>query len=242
MSRWITRAFVTAYGVDLDEAEGTLRDYANLEALFTRTLREGARPIDPDPDVMVSPVDGTCAAVGTTRHRQIQIAAGRSLSLDALLGEALDGERDVAVLYLSPRDYHRVHVPREGAATAWRYIAGSLWPVFPAAVRRVDQLFARNERAIVTIETDQGPLQVVLVGAFGVGRITLQVCDLMTNTGAPDTAGVLKPARSVERSDELGVFHLGSTVILVAPTDRWRWTIDAGDVVRVGRPIARREG
>ena len=91
------------------------------------------------------------------------------------------------MLYLSPRDYHRVHVPREGSATAWRYIAGSLWPVFPAAVRRVDQLFARNERAIVTIETDQGPLQVVLGGAFGVGRITLQVCDLMTNTGAPDT-------------------------------------------------------
>ena len=81
---------------------------------------------------------------------------------------------------------------------------------------------------------------VVLVGAFGVGRITLQICDLVTNTGTPDAAGTLTPARSVGRSDELGVFHLGSTVIVVAPTDRWRWTVGAGDTVRVGRPIARR--
>jgi phosphatidylserine decarboxylase len=239
-SRLLARWFVHAYRVDLDEAEGDLGDYDTLEALFTRRLHPGARPVEGRPGVMVSPVDGTCAATGRTRDGRLEVAPDRDLDVRALLDEEQDGERDVAVLYLSPRDYHRVHVPYEGTATRWRYVPGTLWPVFPAAVRRVDGLFQRNERAVVHLETDHGPLDVVLVGAFGVGRITLGLCDLVTNTGrhAAARSAALDPGVPMVRGAELGVFHLGSTVVLAAPPGRWRWAVVPGEPVRVGRPLA----
>lgn len=237
-SRWLRDAFVAAYGVDLGEAEHGLDAYPTLEDLFTRRLKGGARPVDDAPDAIVSPVDGRVAAVGrSVGGTTLEVAPGRPLSVPALLGRDV-GDCDVAVLYLSPRDYHRVHVPREGTATAWTYTPGTLWPVFPAAVRRVPDLFARNERAAVSFDLGGGAaLEVVLVGAFGVGRITLAVCDLETNAGGAAARGTLSvPLR---RADELGVFHLGSTVILVAPAGQLEWTCTPGEVVRVGRPIGR---
>ncbi|MEQ1572132.1 MAG: archaetidylserine decarboxylase [Myxococcota bacterium] len=237
VSRWLTTAFVRAYHVDLTEAEGAIGDFRTLEALFTRKLRPGSRPISADPDALVSPVDGTCAFAGRSVGGEVPIAPGRTVSLSDLLETAVVGERDVFVLYLSPRDYHRVHVPREGVARAWRYVPGTLWPVFPAAVRRVKNLFSRNERVVVAVDTDRGPLHVVLVGAFGVGRITLELCDLVTNTGGARSEGLLEAP--LARGAELGTFHLGSTVVVVAEPDRWRVAVAAGDPVRVGVPIAR---
>ncbi|MBX2801126.1 MAG: phosphatidylserine decarboxylase [Myxococcales bacterium] len=235
VSRWFTAAFVRAYGVNLDEAEGSLADYPTLEALFTRRLKPGVRPVDPAPEALVSPVDGRCAFAGVSRDGAVQVAPGRSMRLDVLLGESVSGERAVAVLYLSPTDYHRVHVPREGTAVRWRYVPGTLWPVFPAAVRRVQGLFTRNERAAVELQTEAGAVWVVLVGAFGVGRITLSLCDVVSNTGAQAQEAAIDVA--VQRAEELGVFHLGSTVVLVAPPDRVRWSVEAGDVVRLGQAI-----
>jgi phosphatidylserine decarboxylase len=236
-SRWLCRAFVAAYRVDLSEAEPS-GGYPTLEALFTRRLREGARPVSADPDAIVSPIDGTCAWAGPSRGGSIEVAPGRWVSLAAILGEPVVGERDVIVGYLSPRDYHRVHVPREGLARAWRYVPGTLWPVFPGAVRRVRDLFARNERVVVAIETDRGLVQVVLIGAFGVGRISLTLCDLLTNTGGRAAHAILEPPRALRRGEELGTFHLGSTVVLVAPPGQWRLTVAAGDRMRVGERIA----
>lgn len=235
VSRWLTGAFVRAYQVDLTEAEE--RPYPTLEALFTRRLRPGVRPISADPDALVSPVDGTCAFAGRSEGGVVPIAPGRTVSLADLLDAPIEGERDVIVLYLSPRDYHRVHVPREGVARSWRYVPGTLWPVFPAAIRRVPNLFARNERVVVRMDTDRGPLDVVLVGAFGVGRITLEVCDLVTNAGGQRSAGELVPAPRLGRAAELGTFHLGSTVVLVSEPGRWRISVAPGDAVRVGQRI-----
>ena len=237
-SAWVTRAFVAAYGVDLEEATGDLADYPTLESLFTRQLRTGCRPIDDDPDAIVSPVDGRVALVGTTVAGCIEIAPGRPIDLAALLGTEPPGEQDVAVLYLSPKDYHRVHVPLEGRAVSWRYVPGTLWPVFPAAVRRVEHLFSRNERAIVRTQTAAGPLDIVLVGAFGVGRITLELCDLLTNCGGSSRSAELTV--DVSRGDLLGTFHLGSTVILCAPVGIWNWTVQVGDPVQYGRTIGKR--
>lgn len=233
-SRLLTRAFVSAYGVDLSEAEGELADYPTLEDLFTRTLKPGVRPIDSEPDALVSPVDGTVAAVGTTENGRIEVAPGRTLDVPGLLGIESDAEHDVAVLYLSPRDYHRVHVPREGRATRWSYLPGTLWPVFPAAVQRVDDLFSRNERFCVWVDTDGGPMAVVLVGAFGVGRITVAVTDLVTNTGARRAEATLEPPVQLGRGDWLGTFHLGSTVIVAMPAGAVRWGIEPGLGVRFG--------
>jgi len=238
-SKWLTRWFVAAYGVDLSEASRTLSDYRSLEELFTRELKPGSRPIDASPAHLVSPVDGRIAYVGSTEGGQVILDGGQILDTKTLLGAEATIERDVAILYLSPTDYHRVHVPREGLATSWRYIPGDLWMVFPAAVRRIKGLFQGNERAIVHFDTENGPLDVVLVGAFGVGRISLAVCDLLTNTGGTPCAGKLEPPVQLERGAPLGVFHLGSTVILTSPKGSWSWTKDQGEAVRMGEAIGR---
>jgi phosphatidylserine decarboxylase len=238
-SRMMVRWFVRAYGVDLSEAAGTLADYPTLEALFTRALRPGLRPIDADPEAVTSPVDGVAAFVGRTVDGRVEVAPGRFMQVAELLGERVSGERDAVVLYLSPKDYHRVHVPREGQVAEWRYVPGTLWPVFPAAVRRVKGLFERNERVCVRFATDRGPLDVVLVGAFGVGRISLAFCDLVTNAGGKAAVGRPDPKPVLGRGDLLGMFHLGSTVVLVSPPGRWRWTVAVGERVRLGEAIGR---
>jgi phosphatidylserine decarboxylase len=241
ISRWFTRAFVWAYGVDMSEAEHPASTYTTLDALFTRRLKPGMRPISDGEADLVSPVDGTVAWVGTTERMQVQLAPKNRMTLEALLGKAVRGDRDVAVLYLSPKDYHRVHVPREGRIVRWRYLPGTLWPVFPAAVREVDGLFTKNERAVVYVETAAGVLAVVMVGAFGVGRMTLAFDDFVSNDGAD--AFDARPAAPlpVARGDDLGVFHLGSTVILVAPKGSMDWRISQGDPVRMGQCIATAE-
>lgn len=242
LSRLTTRAFVAAYGVDLSECEGRLEDYPTLEALFTRRLKPGVRAVDARPDVLVSPVDGRCAALATTVDGRIEVAPGRALDVGALVGAPLDDEVDVAVLYLSPKDYHRVHAPADAEVVAWRYIPGTLWPVFPAAVRRVSDLFARNERLTVELATEHGPMSLVMVGAFGVGRISTTFCDLLTNTGGAACAQALAPPARLGRGDELGTFHLGSTVVLVLPLGRWRFLAQPGDPLRMGAAIAERAG
>jgi phosphatidylserine decarboxylase len=237
LSRWVTRLFVTAYGVDMSEAEHGLDAYPTLDALFVRRLRAGARPVDDSPDALVSPVDAAVAWVGRTERGGFEVAPGRRLTVAALLGEDAPGEREVAVLYLSPKDYHRVHVPREGAVRRWRYVPGTLWPVFPAAVRQVEGLFARNERVVATLDCGGAELAVVMVGAFGVGRIEAVFTDLLSNTGAAARAEALAPPMPVTRGGDLGAFHLGSTVVLVAPAGAVRWEIRAGETVRLGRRI-----
>jgi phosphatidylserine decarboxylase len=237
-SRWITRTFVSTYGVDLSEATGSLDDYDSLESLFTRTLKPGARPIADRPDALVSPVDGTVAAVGVTRAGKLELVPGRMLDVPELLGHAGRREWDTAVLYLSPTDYHRVHVPREGHAVDWSYLPGTLWPVFPAAVRKVDGLFSRNERFRVGLQTTDGPrVEVVLVGAFGVGRISVGLTDTLSNAGFEAAQGTLETPAPAERGDWLGTFHLGSTVILAAPPGSVRGDLQVGQKVKMGESI-----
>lgn len=238
LSKLVTRAFVFVYGIDMTEASRELNDYASLEDLFTRELKPGLRPIDSNPNHLVSPVDGTIALLGSTTDQCLLLDGSQTLNTHELLGGGDDQEHDVAIIYLSPTNYHRVHVPHEGEAISWSYVPGTLWPVFPAAIRRVTGLFQKNERAIVRIKTNKGPLDVVLVGAFGVGRITLSVCDLLTNTGGSASEASISPPQKVSRGSELGIFHLGSTVILLSPKGTWSWLSKPGDAVLLGQAIA----
>lgn len=234
-SRWFTAAFVRAYGVDLSEAEVPEGGFRSLDTFFTRRLVPGARPVDARDGVVVSPVDGTCAFVGTVDDDRVPVAPGRSVSLSALVGERRERAFDVVVLYLSPRDYHRVHAPLEGRLTAFRYLPGTLWPVFPAAVRRIDGLFARNERIALRLQTAHGVVDVVMVGAFGVGRMSVLGVPCEANTGAPAADGPMD--REVVRGGEVGCFHLGSTVVLAMPTGTWTWGVAAGQPVRMGTAL-----
>jgi phosphatidylserine decarboxylase len=146
-----------------------------------------------------------------------------------------------ATLYLSPAMYHRVHAPLAGTVRLWRHIPGRLFPVNGMGVRHVDGLFARNERVVVLMDTaEAGPLAVVLVGAANVGRMSLSFCDLRTNSGT--LPGTFLPPRPIAlgRGDELGTFHLGSTVVLVAANPRYASAGPlTGDLVRMGQPLWR---
>lgn len=251
LHRLIVRWFVGTYRLDLSECQGQLDDYGTLAELFVRPLRPGVRPVDPRPDVLVSPVDARVHSFGTVRAGCFEQAPGRVASVAGLLGvgdprtpaatleEAAQYEGgSYAVLYLSPRDYHRVHTPCAATIAGFRYLAGTLWPVFPAATDKVDELFARNERLVFHLDTAAGSLAQVMIGAFGVGHMSTVLDATETNTGEPSRDVVLDSPREIERAEELGRFELGSTVILLAEPGRVQWSLEAGQHVRLGQAIA----
>lgn len=240
------KAFARAFRVDLDEAEGTLADYPTFGQFFTRRLKPGLRPVDPDPASIVSPVDGTVSEVGTvTRGRCVQ-AKGIDFPVDRLLGEPGAAERfeggAFATLYLSPRDYHRIHAPVAGAVWGYNYLPGAFWPVNPASVRSVDALFAVNERLVTWLDTKAlGRLAVVAVGATCVARIHAAYDTLVTHTGQPARAHRYPQPIPVEKGGELGMFEMGSTVVLVLEPGKGAWDawLKPGEKVRMGQRIGR---
>ena len=238
--RWLLRWYVGHYGVNLDECEGGIDDYPSLAEFFVRALKPGVRPIAQEPDALVSPVDGAVYAVGKVRKGRLPQAAELDYAVaDLLAGDTRYEDGDFAVIYLSPKDYHRVHSVREGRLLGFRYRPGQLWPVFPGATRRIRDLFARNERLILRLATDAGELACVMVGAFGVGRMRLVSAPLITNTGAPARDEEFMEPVSVGRCEELGRFEMGSTVVLLFEPNQVEWSVQSGDVVRLGAPIGR---
>jgi phosphatidylserine decarboxylase len=243
----VIRAYSRVYGVDLSEAAEPPSAYPTFNAFFTRRLRDGARPIDGTADTVVAPCDSRLSTMGpVSGDGRIEQVKGQTYALETLLGSPEDA--DVfqggwsATLYLSPGMYHRVHSPVDGRVLGWRYRPGRLFPVNGPAVRSVPGLFARNERVAVFLDGDGvGPVALVLVGAANVGRITLAFTDLVTNTGAPGGRG--EPPRPLEiaRGEELGVFNLGSTVVLLA-ADPALAPVGAvpGALVRMGEALWRR--
>jgi phosphatidylserine decarboxylase len=236
----VLRLYAWWYGVNTDEMVGEFSDYTSLDAFFTRPLIEGARPISPGPDCLVSPVDGRVLLVESVGESGVGLPGGQLCNIHKLLGEnELPGPLDVAIIYLAPPDYHRVHHCCDGQVLRASYQPGRLWPVFPGAVRRVAELFEKNERLVTSgINSTGVPWASIMVGAFGVGRISTTFWDLVTNAGMPGPSVFEPPAPiSITKGEELGRFHLGSTVVLVFPSGRVRWEIEAGQVLRMGERI-----
>ena len=238
----VIRWYVDYYEVDTTEIEGALEDYPTLAEFFTRALRPGARPVDLDPDVIVSPADARASSFGRVADGKLPLEAGMDLDIQRLVGGDPAWNRGhYAVLYLSPRDYHRVHHAVGGQIVSYRYLPGHLWPVFPAAVRRIRDLFAVNERLVVETRSQQlGRVATVLVGAYGVGRMTTTFCDLVTNAGQGAHTRNFEPALPVQRGEELGRFNMGSTVVMLFEPDKVEWELERDTMVRVGQRIARR--
>jgi phosphatidylserine decarboxylase len=241
------RLYARAYGVDLAEAAEPVEAFPSFNAFFTRRLRDGVRPIDPGPGVVVSPTDSRLSALGTVpADGRLEQIKGEMYSLDALLGSVGAGEPYLggrhATLYLSPAMYHRVHFPVDGRVVGWQYVPGRLFPVNAPAVRSVPGLFTRNERVAVFMESeDLGPVAVVLVGAANVGRITLGFTSLKTNSGAAAGRGGPDAPLPVRRGEELGAFNLGSTVVLlVADSTLEPAGASPGAFVRMGEALWRR--
>jgi phosphatidylserine decarboxylase len=242
----LIRAYARFYRVDLSEAAEPVGAYRTFNAFFTRRLRDGARPLDGGADTVVSPSDSRLSRIGVIpEDGRLEEVKGRTYGLGDLLGSAEDGElfrRGLhATLYLSPAMYHRVHCPVEGRVVRWRYVPGRLFPVNGPAVRSVPGLFTRNERVVVFLETEEhGPVAVVLVGAANVGRIGLAFTDLLTNSGGPPVQVEPETPIPLARGAELGVFNLGSTVVLlVADEELVPAGPTPGTLVRMGEALWR---
>lgn len=215
LSRFVSGAYSRAYRVNLAEAEPIEDAYPSFDAFFTRRLRPGARPLA---DARVtSPSDGLIVAVGGVVGGTSIVVKGRPYQVDELIGSRDDARRyeggEFAVVYLHPRDYHRVHSPVDGALVEVRVVPGDLFPVNSIGERHVPRLFVRNRRATMVIDTpDLGRVQVVMVGATIVGKIS--VAALGERSGEPGVHP-LNPSVMVRRGDEIGAFHLGSTVVVL---------------------------
>jgi len=209
------RAYSRAYRVNLDEAADCPDGYCSFDAFFTRRLREGARSVSTDP--VVSPADGVLSAVGSIDPGMRLWVKGRPYDVGDLIADPVFAERyrggEFAVVYLAPGDYHRVHSPVEGSIVQVRGIAGDLFPVNAIGERHVPRLFVENSRVAIQLDASAlGQVMAVMVGAVIVGRMSA------TGVDAPDVPpGVhrIAPPIPVERGGEIGIFHLGSTVVLL---------------------------
>jgi phosphatidylserine decarboxylase len=220
-------------------------DYVSFNAWFTRALKPGARIFDADPQAFLSPCDGTVSETGSLRENLVLQAKGKDYSLQDLLAndpvcEQLTGGY-FSTIYLSPSNYHRVHMPLRGRLLRMIHVPGRLFSVAPYTVRQVPRLFARNERVISIFETDSGPLVMVLVGAMLVsstetvwaGEVTPTKSKVVTVKDYSDQD------ISLEKGEEMGRFNMGSTVILLMPAGALKnlETLGPGDVVRVGQRL-----
>jgi phosphatidylserine decarboxylase len=224
-------------GMDTEEAEYGLADYGSFAELFSRRLRPGSRPIDPDAANIVCPADGRLTAFGRADRGRLIQAKGldydlQELVVDPALAQALEGGPFITV-YLRPKDYHRVHSPVNAEVVRVSRVGGHLLPVKPAFVRGQPDLYVRNERVVMDLDGEAGRMALVCVGAAAVGSITT----VFDDDGREATA----PSRRVERGQEVAAFNLGSTVVLIAQQSR----VDMGELLedcelRVGQRVGRR--
>ncbi|NWL80704.1 phosphatidylserine decarboxylase [Pseudomonas taiwanensis] len=245
-----TAWFAKRYQVNMGEAlVEDLTAYQHFNDFFTRALKPGARPLDETPGAILCPADGAISQIGPIEHGRCFQAKGHSFSVLELLGGDADRSApfmggEFATVYLSPKDYHRVHAPLGGTLREMVYVPGRLFSVNQSTAENVPELFARNERVVCIFDTERGPMAVVLVGAMIVASIETTWAGLVTppkrelktfsydeNARAPIT---------LEKGDEIGRFKLGSTAIVLFGPDQVNWAESAwpGSPVRMGQLLA----
>ena len=248
----LIRLFIRHFKVDMADAEfPRAEDYPDFNGFFTRALKAGVRPIDVNPQSLISPVDGCVSGAGAITNGRLLQAKGRDYSLNTLLGgnetRALPFEGGKFVtLYLSPRDYHRIHMPCSGSLLETTYVPGRLYSVAPHTARAIPDLFTRNERLVTLFETDIGPIAMILVGAIFVSCMETTWAGVVN----PDMGMALQTRRfdqpgdlpvELQPGDEMGRFNMGSTVILLTGPDRIEWvsSLCNGQPVHMGEAIGR---
>ena len=234
--------YVRAYEVNLGDTVPPEGSFPSFDAFFTRPLRNGARPIQGDAGAFVSPADGKLEDAGPiTAGGRLQIK-GRDYEVAELVGDPREISRyeggQFAIVYLSPRDYHRVHAPVAGKITRVRSLPGEYFPVNSIGERHIPSLFSINRRVAIVIDTEaHGRVTVVMVGAIVVGRITVRAIDVRD---VPLGDHVNDPPLAVERGDEIGMFHLGSTAVVFAEKGAappWRRPQNGGLRILMGEPL-----
>ncbi len=237
------------YGVNMDEArEQDINAYPSFNHFFTRELKDGARPVTALADGIASPADGVVSQAGAIAGGDIFQAKGKSFTATDLLGG--DPQRGEAfengvfsTIYLSPKDYHRLHMPIDGTLKEMIHVPGRLFSVNAATANSVPRLFARNERVVCLFDTEIGEMALVLVGAIFVssvetvwhGVVTPPTISKVRSWKYGDDAPVLK------KGEEMGRFNMGSTIIVLFGKDKAHWEEDfvAGKAVRLGELIGK---
>ena len=243
----LIRQVISRFRVDLSTAlEPDPAAYPSFNAFFTRALRPDARPVDAAPDAVCCPADGEVSEAGVVTDGRLIQAKGWDYTLLELLGgdARLAADFDAgayATIYLSPRDYHRVHMPLGGRLRRMVHVPGRLYSVNRLTTASLPRLFARNERVISVFDTDIGPMAVILVGATFVGSMDTVWAGTVTPAHRRAIAWDQNAPQPVvlERGAEMGRFNMGSTVILLFARDRVRWSdvLRPGEAVRVGERI-----
>jgi phosphatidylserine decarboxylase len=215
VSRAVTRAYIRAFHVDMSDVDPESSTYPNFDAFFTRKLRGGARRLDTD--AVLSPADGQLIESGPIDARSEILVKGKHYGIGELIGDEVEAEGlaggAFAVVYLSPRDYHRVHSPVDGDLVRVLGIPGDLYPVNAIGERHVPKLFAKNQRVAMFFRAGSlGRAIVVMVGAMIVGKITVRA---LATDRTPLGNHRLDPALGIRRGDEIGTFHLGSTAVVL---------------------------
>lgn len=222
----IYRCYCAATGARAEEAELALTEYPSLGAFFVRRLKPGLRIVDADPLTLLSPCEGTLQAAGAVHGGSLIQAKGRSYSVCELIGaqdEGLEGALALTI-YLSPRDYHRVHAPFDARLAEVRWLGLGRASVAPRVLAKKERVLITNERAVLVLETSFGQAFLVMVGALNVGRIRVV---------GVEPGGSPPPALAFRRGDELARFEMGSTVVLILPGGRARAGLVSGSDLRL---------
>jgi phosphatidylserine decarboxylase len=240
----VIKKFAAVFNVDMNDAiDPNLNNYKTFNAFFTRALKGDARPIAEGDNEIASPADGRVSAMGDIHDARVFQAKGRDYSLLTLLGGDGDaterlGNGRFTTIYLSPKDYHRLHMPLGGRLIKQTHVPGRLFSVGPHTVKTLPNLFTRNERVIAQFETEHGLMALVLVGAMNVAAIETVWDGLVTppQKAAMSSKGYADQNIQLKKGEEMGRFNMGSTIIVLLENPAaWRVDMQAGDAVRMGQ-------
>lgn len=245
----LIRLFIHHFRVDMSlAAEPEPTAYKDFNSFFTRALKDGARPLAKDANAIFCPVDGQISQLGNIDGTQIFQAKKHHYSLSTLLGGSttlanlfINGR--FCTIYLSPRDYHRIHMPVSGNLREMTYVPGNLFSVNQTTVAMIPGLFARNERVINIFDSEYGPFAMIMVGAINVGSMDTSWHGTVTPPygGEITTWRYDKQMVKLDAGEEMGRFNMGSTVILLFAEDAMQWQekVTADDFVQMGQLIGR---
>lgn len=241
LSKYLIPYYIKFFKIDLTPVKRSIDEFDHLLDFFTREYRKEARPIDDHPSTIVSPVDGVISQIGKIDNRSLLQVKGMMYTLDELLCEKKEQvdkyvNGKFVTIYLSPKDYHRIHMPISGTIEKSTQISGDLYPVNRSGVQLIPRLFARNERLISYIQTEYGEICLIKVGATNVGSIKVVYDHEICTNRKMDQKVIHKqyqPAFQFEKGSELGRFEFGSTIILLFEPNQIEWVIEAKPNTRV---------
>ncbi len=244
---FMIKQIIKFYGVNMSEAkEQDINNFASFNHFFTRELKQGARPIATDEKAIACPADGAVSQAGMIEQGKIFQAKGKSFSAMELLGGDADRAKPFengtfTTIYLSPKDYHRLHMPFKGTLTEMVHIPGRLFSVNTATTNSVPGLFARNERVACLFDTEIGPMALILVGAIFVSSIETTWHGVVTPPSIESvrTWHYQENAPVIEKGQEMGRFNMGSTIIVLFGQDKVKWDANfkANKLVKLGELI-----